>query len=165
MSADLTLTPAALAAYFDREAAKLNAPDLRAPLTKVAVLLERDTRDSFLGAHTPGGRPWPPLSPNTRRPPKKPQSFLSRLLRGRRPRPVGALRVTDRLFRGAAGGSGEHFREVTRDSVSIGDTVPYGVFQNEGTRTIPAREFFGMSEKTAEQVDDLIADYLGKTLF
>lgn len=89
---------------------------------KVAVLMATSTKKNFERSSAPDGTPWPPLKRGQRKP----------LIKS------GALMAAATSAFAAGRSRGDDF-------VYEVDT-PYGSFHQEGTRTIPKREFLGVSE-------------------
>lgn len=143
--------------------------DERRILTEVA----RRLRQMFAENFTAGGRPaWPPLAQSTVR--QKTALFMAGKIRGRnvrahlvplsRPQPTlpNALFILIRtgklrnsvVRRGIAG-------NITRintgaHELTVGTSVFYGMFHQEGTSKMPARPFLTITEQEEEDLIDLI---------
>lgn len=131
-----------LGAMLDKEAAGLEQPDLQPALDRVRDLLTADIKGNFNGGHTPTGESWPPLKNPTHKP------LVD----------TGALMASAAAAAGAATVRGN---VITVDGSGL---VPYAGFQNDGTRSIPAREFWGISDATLDKVAEVIADAVAKKL-
>lgn len=56
-------------------------------------------------------------------------------------------------------GSG-HIETVTQESTLFGTSVFYAAFHQEGTGTIPARPFIGISEDLQDSAADKLGDHI-----
>jgi hypothetical protein len=63
----------------------------------------------------------------------------------------------------AGKGSG-HVEDVGASSLVWGTAVPYAGFQNDGTRTIPARPFLGVTDDMKETVSKILLDYVKRMI-
>lgn len=128
--------------------------DYTKPLAVCKNLLVTATKECFHGSHDPEGHKWKPL--------KHPR----RKKGGRKYTAVAAqapLIDTGTLWRSVGAGSGSV--DVTgRFHFEYGTNVKYAAFQNDGTRTIPARPFLGITDKQADQFADVIANAVVRQL-
>lgn len=118
-----------------------------------AVLLNR-IRRRFLRQVDPEGIPWEP---------SKAAFFRS----------FGIGRDGKKLKRGAGGGTlfdtGTLYNSIQLYSISplemaIGTDVFYGVFHNEGTKTLPKREFLGFSDEDIDVAYGVLFSIIDKAL-
>jgi len=93
------------------------------------------------------GTKWLPLNPGYAK--RKLVRFASYPGGGRK-----MMIATKRLFDAVVGPSGEHRKEVTSRSLTIGWTTPYAVYADE------KRPFSSFSNKTEQQMYDGLAKYL-----
>ena len=135
--------------WFDELAMGMERPGLPAPLqphTKDAVqtILRADVLLNFYDSHDPEGTPYPPL--------KHPRSNS---------KGGDKVLIDIGLLLHSAGYSAQ---AADVDEVPGGVRVTfddellmyYGNFQRLGTRTIPAREFLGISEHATENIADVV---------
>lgn len=140
-----------LSVFFSRRAEELATLDLRVPLKECAVLIKSDVSNNFQGSHAPDGTPWKPL--------KRKRS--GKRHKGSIPKPLldtGLLRAS-----AVANGRG-HVEEITANSLEVGSNLEYAGWQNDGTRTIPAREFIGFSNSLIADIEEVLADFLEANL-
>lgn len=152
MPAARELDLSGFAAFLNRKALDIAKLDFTQPLKVIAVLVKADAKENFQGSHDPSGVPWPPL--------KRPRS-------GKRHKGKGTPKpLLDRgLLAASMSANGpNHIEEVTDISLEVGSSLEYAGWQNDGTRTIPAREFAGFSAKVLVEIDDVLMDYLEKYL-
>lgn len=142
---------AQLAAFLNRKADGIAHLDFTAPLKVCAVLIKADVKDNFQGSHTPDGTPWPPL--------KRPRR--GKRHKGSTPKPL----LDTGLLQASISASGaDHIEEVTSDALVVGSSLHYAMYQDQGTRTIPSRQFAGFSDHVIDQIEDVLLDYLEKNL-
>jgi phage gpG-like protein len=108
---------------------------IRERLENLSPALERAARialDSVRRNVEAGGRPpWPPLKDKSRTPLIKTGSLLHSLTSG-----------------------------VSGNEAFVGTLAPYAVFQEEGTKSIPARPFMHLQEENLGAMEEAITDYL-----
>lgn len=123
--------------------ARLNG-DLKEPLNAVAGLLENSTRKRFETKTAPDGSRWAPLSLWTQ------YSKTNR----RNGKERGSLLV-DRgdLLRSITSHATENMAEVGTDRV-------YAAYLQTGTRNMPARPIFGLSEQDRNDIRDELGNWL-----
>lgn len=103
-------------------------------------------REQINTAGRRSGRPWAPRAASTMR------AVTSGNRRGFRS--VGLpLHATGRLFRGVGtfGGPDSIYREE-RDGVTVGTSVPYARFHQTGTRRMPQRKIYDLTEKDVREI-------------
>jgi Phage virion morphogenesis family len=110
-------------------------------------LLADETARRFDQERGPDGRFWAALAESTKRRKTNPKKLQEGgLLKAA----ASSLEATRALRTG----------EGLTVEQSMGTLPFYGPFQNDGTRDIPARPFFGISEAQADRVTELVADDL-----
>lgn len=110
------------------------------PADEVRVIVAADIDSHFAESTAPDGTPWP-------------------LLKRRRGKPLilaGKLRKSARRM--ALRAKVEQNRQGTKISLDRDDLEPYGPFHDDGTRTIPRREFTGLSDKALDRIAESTAD-------
>jgi phage virion morphogenesis protein len=125
---------------FDDLARKLKSLDR--PLGEVGAFLERKAKLRFASETAPDGRKWAALRPSTIAQ-KKRLGKSSRILTR-----DGGM-VASIAFR------------VSGNAVTVKPSVDYAIFHQTGTSKIPARPFMGFEAGDAEEIAQIIADYLG----
>lgn len=138
-----TWTWTELAAHFEHAAAMLGDYDPEPLLDRFRQLVADSVADNFAGSHDPSGHPWAPL--------KRPRP-------GRKP----LIRTGDLMM--SAVEMAWHSQR-TRDGLQFDfDLLPfYGRFHQDGTATIPARPFFGISAELTHRAEEMLAqDVLAK---
>lgn len=128
--------------------------DFRQPLAVCKNLLVTATKECFHGSHDPEGNKWKPLKhPRRKKGGKKYTAVAAQ----------APLIDTGTLWRSVGAGAGSI--DVTgRLSFEYGTNVKYAMFQNDGTRTIPARPFLGITDKQADQFAEVIGKYVVRKL-
>ncbi len=115
----------------------------------IGVILSADTKENFAGSHDPDGLPWQPL--------RKPR----RNSRGK-DKPLvdwGVLMQNAAAAAGVAevvGIPGGIRIEIDAGSIFGHDGTVRGQWHRLGTRTIPAREFLGVSADAAEAIGEVV---------
>ncbi len=122
----------------------LNDIDFTEPMTDAIPLLEAGEKAAFDSRSAPGGEPWAPNAPST----------IRRKGHGKQ------LFETGRLGSSLFGRTSDSIRDVYQHGLTFGTSVPYSVFNQEGTPKIPARVHVGMSEKTLDAICDGVADFV-----
>lgn len=117
--------------------------DLSPVLTECAQLIELGIKNNFDQERTPDGQPWT----------ARKDDFNHQ-----------TLNKTGRLKSSASSPGGEHIRNVTPQSLEVGTSNPYAGFQNDGTKSIPPREFMGTSDQVAEECGNKILDFIVENL-
>lgn len=119
--------------------------DLTRPMTRIADLLENSTRRRFHTKTAPDGGLWAGLKPAT-----------VRAKTGRNGKTRGSILV-DRgdLFRSLTGFASERMAVA-------GTPQLYAVYHQTGTRHMPARPIFGLSEQDRQDIRQSLADWLEK---
>lgn len=139
-------------AFLGREAEAIARLDFTKPLKICAVLVKADVKENFQGSHDPQGLPWKPL--------KRPRR--GKRHKGSTPKP---LLDTGLLQASITANGQKHIEEVTSTSLTVGSSLDRAAWQNNGTRTIPAREFAGFSDRALDMIDDVMAEFLEDQLF
>jgi len=138
--------PSWLGAYADQ----LAHVDLTEPLTTAAFYLAQEARKCFDEQRSPDGAPWA----GWKRPPSAKRGGPASKL----------LRNTDVLMASLAGKGQGHIESVMSASMVWGTAVGYAAYHQYGTRTIPARPFIGVTDAMLEKIDQIVLDYLLRTL-
>ncbi len=129
--------------------------DLTPVMRDIGEYLVRVTKDRFADERGPDGTPWQPLSEATRKRKRRNKSrILTRdgFLGGQIPFQAGPAEV---LVGSPLVYAGTHQFGAEKGSfgtTSKGSPIPWG--------DIPAREFLGLSDADAGEIEDLVADYL-----
>lgn len=127
------------------------ALDYSRGLKAVSVYLSAQAKRCFSESRTPDGTPWPPLkNPSRRRGGKSAKPLVDKGI-------LMASMSATAASRGAV-------RDITRVSLEHGTEIEYAGFQNFGTRTIPAREFVGITDQMAGRIEQIIADDVARQL-
>lgn len=121
-----------------QETARIRGASPRAALQRCVLAVEQSVARRFASSTTPSGRPWAALK--RARPGGKPLVRSGRL--------AASVRV-----------------RVERDGLVIQSDVPYAGYQDQGTRTIPARTFAGIDEQALKVVERELGDWLAGELF
>lgn len=112
---------------------------LEEPLRAIGGILESSTRRRIAETKTaPDGKRWADVSPAT-----------AQAKNGR-----GGILVDH----GNLLASITH--EASAKSVITGSIMGYSVYVQEGTKTMPARPFLGLSSQDYQDIDDLMSDWL-----
>ena len=117
-------------------------------LTDQLKKLENEHGDFFHSRSGPDGEAWPPNAPSTKR--KKGQGI--QLFEG------GSLRAS------LMGSGGDAIRLVQREGANnqhglvFGTSIPYSMFNQEGTVRIPARPHVGMTGESLDRFVGKVAD-------
>lgn len=133
---------------------ELGYGDFSEPLKECAQLCDQDFARNFAAQSAPNGSPWPPR--------KKQGSGKA----GEKGQGHPLLIKTGELFLAATSPFGRgHIEDVGYRNVQIGvdlSEVPYARAQNYGypQRNLPAREFADVSEQTADNCTEVMADWL-----
>lgn len=125
--------------------------DWRPSLLDVSLYVGAVSKGCFDQSQSPDGVPWKPIKPRRRKRDRKATRF----------RP---LYDTGKLFGSMTGKAGA-IRELSSLSLTQGTNVEYAPFQNDGTRTIPARPFVGLTPKHADQIGAIIVDRIMRQYF
>lgn len=112
-------------------------------LAQVRAIVRGDVAERFAQARDPKGQPWRPLKQRRGRP-----LVLTGKLR-KSALDMAAEAVVKRSF----SGQGKYGVSIGLDT---GKLVSYGLFQNDGTRRIPARPFVGVSEVALAEITGLL---------
>lgn len=123
------------------------ALDYSRGLRAASVYLAAQSKLCFAESRTPDGTPWPPFkrTPSRRRGGRSAKLLIDK----------GILAAS---MSAAAAGARGAVRDLTRVSLEQGTNIDYAGWQNFGTRTIPAREFVGITPAHAARIEELIAD-------
>lgn len=124
---------------------KRAAGDLTPAFRSIGEALLNSTRARFTAQRDPGGAPWAPLDPKTKRRKKK---NADKILTEE-----GELRGTLTYSAGAS-------------SLVVGSPEKYAATHQFGdaSRNIPARPFLGLSAADRERVERIVRDRLAKAL-
>ena len=141
------------AAFLSREADKLASLDFSRPLKVCALLVKSDVRENFQGSHTPDGKPWKSL--------KRPRSGKRHKGKG----PAKPLLDTGLLAASMSANGQGHIEEITSHTLTVGSNLHYAAYQNDGTRTIPSREFAGFSSEVITDIDEVLLEFVEENLF
>jgi phage gpG-like protein len=152
MSVARELDLSQFADFLNREVDDLARLDFTPVLKACALLIKADVKENFQGSHDPAGLPWLPL--------KRRRS--GRRHKGSTPKPLLDTGLLQASITAYAQG---HIEDVTRDSVTVGSALDYAGWQNDGTKTIPAREFAGFSDKGIGEIEEAIGEYLERKAF
>lgn len=139
--ADRTTTLSGLAAELRGLAAGLAMGGLQQNLLQ---MMSDEAVRCVLEAREPEGRPWPPL--------KRPEA-------GRRP-----LVRTGRLLASLSLGGPGNIATAGPQGIRFGTQVQYAVYQQKGTRRIPARPFLGVSRRLERKMEQMVATNLAERL-
>ena len=120
-----------IAQSLNRLSGRLNG-SLEEPLRAIGGILESSTRRRIAETKTaPDGKRWQDVSPATAQ---------------------------------AKNGHGNLLASITHEasakSVITGSVMGYSVYVQEGTKTMPARPFLGLSSQDYQDIDDLMSDWL-----
>lgn len=127
--------------------ARLNG-DLKEPLNAVAGLLESSTRKRFKTKTAPDGSRWAPLSLWT--------------LYSKTTRRDGKVRGSLLVDRGDLLES--ITSHATKNMAEVGTDRVYAAYLQTGTRNMPARPIFGLSEQDRNDIRDALGNWL-KTIW
>lgn len=133
----------------DRLANVVGALDFREPLKVAGIMLASEAKMSFVNQASPDGSPWAPFkrTPSARRGGKS----------------AKLLRDTGLLMASYQGGQG-HAENVTALSMEWGSSLDRAGWHNSGTRTIPARPQAGFTPLIAQDIGDMVSEWLEKQL-
>lgn len=120
------------------ETARLARASPRAALQRCVQAVQQSVARRFATSTTPRGKPWAAL---------------------RKPRPGGKP-----LVRSGRLASSVRVR-VEREGLVISSDVPYAGYQDQGTRTIPARAFSEPDEQALKVIERELGDWLAGELF
>jgi phage virion morphogenesis protein len=146
----LTLALRDLPGWTEGLARRLERLGLARPLQTVAFYLANQARLCFDEQRSPDGVPWAPFN---RTPSARRGGTGAKLLRN-----------TGVLMASLAGKGSGHVEDVGASSLVWGTAVPYAGFQNDGTRTIPARPFLGVTDDMKETVSKILLDYVKRMI-
>jgi len=138
-----TMNPKQLAEMLRARARSLSSGVAQDALReRVLVLFQQDILSNFEGSHDPDGNPWRPL--------KKPRADGSKkpLIR------TGKLRDSFTLLTNRVKATGAFSTALLRSD------VPYAIFHQRGTRTIPARRFIGAGKRLKIKLNTAMAEWL-----
>jgi hypothetical protein len=127
---------------------RLAGLDLTRPLQTVGLYLAAQARRCFDEQRSPDGVPWA----GWKHPPSARRGGPSAKL----------LRDRDVLMASLVGKGAYHVERVTRASLLWGTAVPYGKYHQDGTRTIPARPFVGVSGPMLDRIEQILLDYAAR---
>ncbi|MGF6148989.1 Mu-like prophage protein gpG [Kingella potus] len=126
--------------------------DLTRPMTGIAGILENSTRKRFDSKTAPDGSLWAGLKPATLRA----KAYAQAKRGGKKNGARGGILV-DR------GDLYESLTGFANDKMAVFGTPQfYAVFHQTGTRHMPARPIFGLSEQNRADIRDLLAEWLEK---
>ncbi len=144
------LNLADLPAWLEARAKNLQTADLSKPLKVARQLLISATRQNFALGQSPDGIPWAPL----KRPRNRPRDT-------RKGRKAGSLdlplRDTGLLMGSLTGGD---IDSIEGNELRFGTSVFYGVFHQFGTRTIPRRQFLGVTDDLKARINSVIKKFI-----
>lgn len=120
-------------------------------LKAASVYLSAQAKRCFSESRTPDGAQWPPL--------KNP----SRRRGGRTAKPLVDKGLLMASMSAVAATNGA-VRDITKTSVEHGSNLEYAGWQNDGTRTIPARPFVGITDAMAAKIETIIADDVARQM-
>ncbi len=127
-----------IAQSLNRLSGRLNG-SLEEPLRAIGGVLERSTHDRIRETKTaPDGKRWQDVSPAT-----------AAAKNGR-----GGILVDQGLLVASI------THEASAKSVITGSIMGYSVYAQEGTKTMPARPFLGLSAQDYQDIDELMSDWL-----
>lgn len=98
-------------------------------------------RDNFTSSRSPDGKRWKP---------RKHKGDGHPLLID-----------TGRMMQAATGGGAGRIQQVDGAELTVGvntSSVKYAGYHNDGTKTLPQREYMGVQTKRLRKIDDVIAD-------
>jgi phage gpG-like protein len=130
-----------------REAAEWaeTAPIIRDLSEQLKDIIYAAIAQNFDSATGPDGTKWPPHAPATiQRHGMHPLLILT-----------GAMKDASTIS-GAIG----NYESVEDQRLVIGCTIDYAQFHQYGTKNIPQREFFGLSDEAVQQIVDLIVEHI-----
>ncbi len=110
-------------------------------LNEIGVYVERQIDERFETQTDPDGKPWTPLNAST--------------LRQKRTRTI--LQETGNLRRSINS-------QVALDTITFSAEADYAGYQQRGTANIPSRVFLGLSEKSQEEVAEIVFANLARRL-
>jgi len=119
--------------------------DLRIPFERFKPVWMDDIADTFAANGTPV--PWPDLSP----------AYAARMHGGDT---TPTLRLTDTLYDSLTSQTGDTIWQVGPKTIKFGTRVPYFIFHQEGTATMPQRAPLVLSPYAAQQLVQLIINYI-----
>lgn len=138
---DLTVND--LAAKFAHTAELLGHYDPRPILDGIREKLVDSVQSNFAGVHAPDGTPWKPILDPSHRPLVQSGDLM--------------LAAVEAAWHSAAPDGGI--------AIDLGLLPSYGILQQDGTRTIPARPFIGIPDSVIAAAEDaLVEDVLQKML-
>jgi phage gpG-like protein len=140
---DVTITLDRLPAELRRLDVDPAALDLSRAMRESSDYLSERAAERFESGHDPDGGSWPALRPATVKRKGHAQILVDK----------GLLAAAMSAF--AAPGA---IRDIGPRSLEHGADTPYGAFHQEGTPTLPKREFAGVSDQDADHIADLVAD-------
>lgn len=126
----------------------LTNADFTGSMTDAIPLLEAGEKQAFDSRQSPGGEAWAPNAPSTIR--RKGHGIQ--------------LFETGRLGASLFGRTGDSVRDIYPHGLTFGTSVPYSIFNQQGTPRIPARVHVGMSEQTLGKIVDGVADHVVETM-
>jgi phage gpG-like protein len=127
-------------------------------LRRFAVLLSAESKKCFAGSKGPEGAAWAPL----KRPRRRRRDRQGR--RRRRGSGDKPLRDTDVLMLSVTAGGRKHVEQITRTALVWGSDLDYADFHQDGTKTIPARPFVGVSAALLQRMERMTAEYVAREL-
>lgn len=104
-------------------------------LRKIGESVSTSMRGNILSSSAPSGQSYAPF----KRPPKDGHQLLMR--KGTLIRSIGYNLLP------------------SQDEVGVGHSTSYGVFQNDGTRTIPARQFVGLKPNDLDDMGSAVYQF------
>lgn len=137
-------------AQFDQWAKRIPAAasviDWTPALKRVKVMLVSETKQNFVRATTPAGKPWKPF----KRPPSKKRGGKKAKL----------LRDTGRLMASVTStGADGHVETLTKVRLVWGTNLKYAAAHNFGIHMIPAREYIGVNSKIMTRTEQILAEF------
>ncbi len=138
-----------LSVEIDRMAGVVGKLDFHEPLKQVGFMLAGYAKQSFDAQASPDGSPWAPFK---RTPSRKRGGKSAKLLRD-----------TGLLMASYQGGNG-HAEDITALSLTWGSNLDRAGWHQDGTRTIPARPQAGLTPLIAQDIGDLVSEWLEKQL-
>lgn len=136
-------------AVMDRVSGMLDGP--YPIMGDIAKAMKQGLRDNFTSSSSPDSGYWQPRKPN--------------------PHDDGhpILIDTGRLLQAATGGGPGHIEVIAAAEVTegvSGSAVPYAAIHNFGgvTKTMPQREYMGLKVEKLDEIEKLIADFVGESI-
>jgi hypothetical protein len=130
--------------------------DWARPLRIVSIYFAAEGGRCFAESRTPDGRPWAPFK---RTPSRRRGGRSARLLVDR------GILAASMSARSAGPGAVRQITRTDRGAVLLqGSALDYSGYQDQGTGTIPARQFAGVSERMMDRAEQLIADDVVKQM-